>query len=150
KFAVTTSGAPDRPRAPGQPASPGEPRQLPGAVGRFRVQGRLGSGGFGTVYRAHDPELDRDVALKVPHPEVVESPRRLERFLREAKAAARLRHPHLVPVYDAGRDGGCYYVALAFVAGTTLADAVDAGPLEARRAARLAREVAEALAYAHG
>src|SRR5438105_854565 len=65
---------------------------LPEQVGRFLIRVRLGAGAFGAVYRAHDPNLDRDVALKVPHPGTLESPRAVERFLREAKAAARLHH----------------------------------------------------------
>src|SRR5262245_17831953 len=70
---------------------------VPGRVGRFIIRERLGAGGFGTVFRATDPELDRDVALKIPHQSTSNQPRRLERFGREAKAAARLRHPHIVP-----------------------------------------------------
>jgi WD40 repeat protein len=91
------------------------------------------------------------VALKVPNPGVLDTPARVQRFLREAKAAANLRHPHIVPVHDAGKDGDRHYIAAAFVDGKPLADAVpDDGGLPFERATRLARELAEALAYAHG
>ncbi len=120
-------------------------------VGRFVVRSKLGEGAFGAVYRAYDPQLDREVALKVPHAAVLDSPKRVERFLREAKAAANLRHPHIVPVFDAGTDHGQHYIASAFISGQKLADAVEAsdGGLDFERAARLVRELAEALAYAH-
>src|SRR4051812_7208418 len=71
-------------------------------VGRYQLQEKLGSGAFGTVYRAYDPQLDREVALKLLHPEALASPQAVERFRREARAAARMQHPHIVPVYDAG------------------------------------------------
>jgi WD40 repeat protein len=119
-------------------------------VGRFPIRARLGSGAFGTVYRAYDPQLDREVALKVPHPGTLDTPQRVERFLREARSAARLRHPHIVPVFDAGRDGNHYYIASAFIPGKPLGDAVVGNGLDPRRAARITRELAEAVAYAHG
>jgi hypothetical protein len=121
----------------------------PARIGRFVIQARLGSGGFGDVYRAHDPRLDRDVALKVPRPGMLNTPDRVERFLREARAAARLNHPRIVSVHEAGQDGDQYYIASAFIPGCTLADAVAGGPLDCRRAARLVAELADALAYAH-
>jgi WD40 repeat protein/tRNA A-37 threonylcarbamoyl transferase component Bud32 len=102
------------------------------------------------VYRAYDPHLEREVALKVPQAGTLDSPKAVERFLREAKAAAQLRHPHIVPIYDAGRDGAQYFIASAFIAGRTLAAAVDADePPTPRRSAEIVRALAEALAYAH-
>jgi WD40 repeat protein len=100
------------------------------------------------VYRAYDPQLDREVALKIPQSSVLNNPRRVERFLREARAAAQLRHPHIVPIYDAGRDGSHYFIASAFIAGQTLAATLDE-PMAFARAARIARELAQALAHAH-
>jgi serine/threonine protein kinase len=134
---------------------PADPRTAgPGpevaAVGRFRVRRKLGEGAFGAVYRAYDPQLDREVAVKVPHPAVLANPKRVERFLREAKAAARLRHPHIVPVFDAGKDGEGLYIASAFVEGKPLSDVVGEAGTDFPRAARLVRELCEALAYAHG
>ncbi len=132
--------------------APSTPAASPQMIGRFEVRGKLGAGAFGAVYRAYDPQLDREVALKVPHAAVLDNPKRVQRFLREAKAAANLRHPHIVPVYDAGKDGEQYYIASAFIRGQKLADAVEAsdGGLAFDRTARLVWELAEALAYAHG
>src|SRR5205814_1839956 len=130
------------------PASPPVSRPSPShtdlqSVGRFVVRGKLGSGAFGTVYRAYDPQLDREVALKVPNPGVMTDPKRAERFLREAKAAANLRHPHIVPVFDAGQDGDQYYIASAFIDGKPLADTIDERGTDFARAARIVRELAE-------
>src|SRR5689334_7891723 len=88
--AATSDGRGDgtRPTAP-PPARP-VPTASTQMVGRFVVRGKLGAGAFGAVYRAHDPQLDREVALKVPHAAVLDSPKRVEQFLREAKAAAGL------------------------------------------------------------
>ncbi len=121
----------------------------PDFIGRFEVRSRLGAGAFGTVYRAYDPQLDREVALKVPQGGAMETPKQVERFLREAKAAAQLCHPHIVPIYDAGRDGSHYYIASAFVKGRTLSRAADDGKLPFQQGTQIVRELAEALAYAH-
>ena len=107
------------------------------SLGRFVVRDRLGAGAFGTVYRAYDPHLEREVALKVPNPGSMDTPKRVERFLREAKAAARLRHPHIVPVFDAGQDGDRYYIASAFIDGQPLAEAIAEDGMEFERAARI-------------
>ena len=122
---------------------------LPARIGRFEVRALLGAGGFGSVYRAHDPLLGREVALKVAHPGLVENPAQRERFLREGRAAARLRHPHLVPVFDAGCEGGTYYMAAAYVEGKTLATARKQSELDLRQSVAVVRQLAEALAYAH-
>ena len=131
------------------PARSSLPTAAPSTVGGFVIRARLGAGAFGTVYRAYDPQLEREVALKVPNPGVLTDATRIERFLREAKAAARLRHPHIVPVFDAGTDGDQYYIASAFVDGKPLSDDIPERGTDFARAARLARELAEALAYAH-
>jgi eukaryotic-like serine/threonine-protein kinase len=118
-------------------------------IGRFLIRTQLGSGAFGTVFRAFDPQLDRELALKIPNASVLDTPKRVERFLREAKAAANLRHPHIVPVFDAGRDGGHLYIASAFVDGKPLSDAIKERGLAFPVAARIVRDLAEALSYAH-
>jgi serine/threonine-protein kinase len=89
------------------------------------------------------------VALKIPHATTLYSPERTERFLAEAKAAARLRHPHIVPVYEAGCDGLWHYIAAAFIEGRSLAQVLADGPIDFRRGADIVRQLAEALAYAH-
>ncbi len=114
----------------------------------------MGVGGFGVVYRAKDPQLQRSIALKLlktTGDDQRDQPR-IERFLLEGRAAARLRHPNIVPVFDAGKDeeSGEYYLAAAFIEGKSLASLVDEGPLEPRVAATITAQVARALAYAHG
>jgi hypothetical protein len=131
------------------PAAPAEDA-APNCVGRFQVRAEVGAGAFGTVYRAYDPQLDREVALKVPRPGTLNTPKRVGRFLREGRTAARLCHPHIVPVYDAGQDDGQFYIASAFIEGRPLADALGEGPFEYRRAAEVTHDLAAALAYAHG
>jgi len=129
---------------------PPAPADMPAQVGRFQIRSLLGKGAFGTVYRAHDPQLVREVALKVPHPALLDNPRILERFQREARALAGLRHPNIVPVFDVGCDQGTHYLATGFLAGQTLGDAIDEGKLTWEESAAIVQELAEALAYAHG
>ncbi|HZT79629.1 MAG TPA: protein kinase, partial [Gemmataceae bacterium] len=143
----TDSGGPWTCPAPPPPDPPD--RSLPKRIGRFLIRKKLGEGGFGTVYLAYDPQLQRDVAVKVPRAESL-SGRAIRRFLGDARAAARLRHPHIVPVFDAGFDGHVYYIASAYVNGGTLAAAIRSqAPFDSTRAARVARALADALAYAH-
>jgi hypothetical protein len=119
-----------------------------GSVGRFLLREPLGGGGFGQVYRAYDPRLDRDVALKVlKKPEA--GARVLERFFREARAAARLDHPHIVAVHDTGRDGGRFWIAYQYVPGRPLSRYREQLPLDGAVAARIVRDLADALDHAH-
>ncbi len=129
--------------------SPSVLQEVPRQIGRFVIRAHVGAGACATVYRAHDPQLDRDVALKVPHAGTLDTPQSIERFLGEAKAAARLRHPRIVPVYEAGSDGSTYYIASAFIEGRTLAQRFGNVPLPPRRAAEIVHQLALALAYAH-
>lgn len=133
-----------------QPAIVPGGSHLPEKIGRFQVRSRLGGGAFGSVYRAYDPQLEREVALKVPHPDTLANPRSMQRFLDEAKAAARLHHLHIVPIHEVGQDGNIPFIVSSFIEGRTLADAIDEGLLDCRQSARLVAEVADALAYAHG
>jgi serine/threonine protein kinase len=119
-------------------------------LGRFRIVGLLGEGRHATVYRAADPTLEREVALKLLRTGAPRSSRAFERFLGEARALARLRHPRIVSVYEAGRDGDQLYIALALIEGTSLAEVVAGSRLTHRRGAEIVAELAEALAYAHG
>jgi tRNA A-37 threonylcarbamoyl transferase component Bud32 len=118
-------------------------------LGRFEIRERIGAGGYATVYRAHDSQLDREVALKVPRSVVLENPRAKVRFLREARAASQLRHPNIVPIFDAGREGDYYYIAFAFIEGRTLAQALKKEEIGFEQAARIVMTLAQALAYAH-
>src|ERR1035438_3240933 len=81
-------------------------------IGRYTILGRLGKGGFGEVFLAHDDDLNRAVAIKVPRPERISRPEDIEAYLNEARILASLDHPHIVPVYDVGRtdDGLCFVV----------------------------------------
>jgi WD40 repeat protein/serine/threonine protein kinase len=127
--------------------SPHTPRSL----GRFQIERKLGQGGFGIVFLAHDPELGRKVALKVPHTAGLLSPELRRRFLNEARAAARLEHPYIVPVYEAGEIGALCYIVTAYCEGPTLADWLkeQTGPVPERTAAALVACLAEAIAYTH-
>jgi WD40 repeat protein/tRNA A-37 threonylcarbamoyl transferase component Bud32 len=118
-------------------------------IGRFQVLETLGQGAFGTVYRARDPELDRAVAVKVPRAGNLSGPQELDRFLREARSVAQLRHPSIVAVHEVGQQDGLPYLVSDFVSGVTLADLLSARRLGFREAAELVAAVADALQYAH-
>jgi tRNA A-37 threonylcarbamoyl transferase component Bud32 len=118
-------------------------------LGRFELQSSVGTGAFGTVYKARDPQLDRMVAVKVPRPGSLPEGQELDRFIHEARSAAHLRHPAIVPVYEAGQDDGPPYLVTDFVEGVTLADRLTAGPFPFREAAELTSTVADALDYSH-
>jgi eukaryotic-like serine/threonine-protein kinase len=118
-------------------------------LGRFRILEMLGEGQHAIVYRAYDPVLERNVALKVPRPGVIKTTKGLERFLGEAKALARLRHPQIVPVFEAGCAGDRHYMAMALIEGSSLAQRIGESGLELHRSAEIVAELAEALAYAH-
>jgi tetratricopeptide (TPR) repeat protein/predicted Ser/Thr protein kinase len=91
-------------------------------VGRFIVHRALGMGGAGVVYAAHDPDLDRTIALKILHSELADRPNARARFVREAQALARLSHPNVIAVYDIGVADGCTFIAMEYIAGRTFAD----------------------------
>lgn len=118
-------------------------------LGPYRIVAPLGRGGMGSVYRAHDAALERHVALKVLPAEFLHDPAFAERFRREAQVAAKLEHPHVVPVYAYGIEAGRPWMAMRLVAGGSLAQRVQAGPLSPVTTTALLRDVAEALDYAH-
>ncbi len=124
---------------------------LPGALeGRYRLERELGRGGMGVVYLARELRLERQVALKVLPPDLARSPELRERFLREARTAAQLSHPNIVPIYHADESGGFAFFAMGFVDGETLADHIRSrGRLSPSETVRILREVAWALAYSH-
>jgi len=109
----------------------------------------LGSGGFAAVFRAHDPFLQRDVAIKVLDPDLGLSADLEEQFLHEARIIAGTEHPHIVPLYAAESRGGLLYLVMRLLPGQSLADRIKAGKLPPAEAARLALEVGRALAAAH-
>ena len=121
------------------------PRDLPG----YELREELGRGGMGVVYRAWQPSLQRDVAVKLILRGTLASADDLARFQAEAEAAGRLQHPNIVPIYEvASHDGQCYF-SMQLVQGVTLAEKLAEGPLPAREAVRLMATVARAIHYAH-
>ena len=126
--------------------------QMIGTVlsGRYKLEAKLGSGGMSTVYLAKDGTLDRDVAVKVMHREMSEQPDQLERFRQEARAVAKLSHPNVVAVIDAGEDGGHPYIVFEYVEGETLKQRIArVGALDAQEALAYAIEIARGLTVAH-
>jgi WD40 repeat protein/tRNA A-37 threonylcarbamoyl transferase component Bud32 len=118
-------------------------------LGRFDIVDTVGTGSFGTVYMARDPELDRVVAVKVPRAGILSSSDAIQRFLREARSVAQLHHPSIVPVHEVGQQDGMPYLVTDFVHGLTLADLLTARRPSFREAAELVAAVADALQYAH-
>jgi eukaryotic-like serine/threonine-protein kinase len=118
-------------------------------LGRYHVLERLGQGGMGVVYRAYDPALRCERAIKVLPDDAVADVEARARLLREARAASRLLHPGICTVFDVGEDGGRAYIVMELVEGESLAARIARGPLDAHEVGRIAGEVADALAAAH-
>src|SRR2546421_9970887 len=114
--------------------------------GRYQVAGRIASGGMGEVYRAHDSVLAREVAIKVLHPQFAHDRGFVERFRREARAAAILNHPNIVGVYDWGSTDGTYFMVMEFVSGSNLRSLLaEYGRLEPAQAVEVCLPVLAAL-----
>src|SRR5256884_4380626 len=116
---------------------------------RYALERELGRGGMATVYLARDLRHGRPVAIKVLRPEIAATlgP---ERFLREIELAARLTHPHILPLHDSGQAGGSLYYVMPYIEGESLRDRLEReGQLPLEEALRITREVASALSYAH-
>ncbi|HEU5253927.1 MAG TPA: protein kinase [Solirubrobacterales bacterium] len=131
---------------------PSTSSQMIGTVlsGRYKLEAKLGSGGMSTVYLARDTTLDRPVAVKVMHREMSEQADQLERFRQEARAVAKLSHPNVVAVIDAGEDGGHPYIVFEYVEGETLKQRINrVGALDPQEALAYAIEVARGLTVAH-
>src|SRR6266700_3293657 len=119
-------------------------------AGRYSLERELGRGGMGVVYLAREVRLDRPVAIKLLPPSKATDPKLRERFLREARTAAKLSHPNVIPIHAVEEIGGFVFFAMAYVEGETLTERVRRrGPLAPQDATRLLREIAWALAYAH-
>jgi serine/threonine-protein kinase len=123
---------------------------LPERVGPYQVKREIGAGGFGLVYLAYDPDVRREVALKVLHTHRLDQPGVVDRFQREACATARLRHPGIVQLYDYSRDGPPYYLATEYVEGVDLHSWVTGRGLGPVECADLLARIAEAIDHAHG
>jgi beta-lactam-binding protein with PASTA domain/tRNA A-37 threonylcarbamoyl transferase component Bud32 len=118
--------------------------------GRYRVEEELGRGGMAKVYRGNDTVLGRPVAVKILAPQFADDPSFVDRFRREAQAAARLNHPNLVSVYDTGSDDGIHFIVMEYVEGKTLADYLTGGGrIMPQRAIEIAEAVSQALTAAH-
>jgi len=116
--------------------------------GRYRLLRRIGSGGMADVWLAEDPHLQRRVALKILHRRFAQDREFVERFRREAEAAAGLSHPNIVAVYDRGEVEGTYYIAMQLLEGRSLKQLIDQG-IAPEQSAGLIRQVLEAAGYAH-
>jgi WD40 repeat protein len=127
----------------------GEKTFVPRTVGPYLLVGRIGEGGMGAVYRARQLPLNRDVAVKMILSGPYASPQMVARFRTEGQAVARLKHPHVVEIYDFDEHDGQPYFAMELVEGGSLADRLKKGPLPPRQAAELVRAVAEAIESAH-
>ncbi len=117
-------------------------------IAHYVLQKRVGTGAFGSVWKAHDEALDRIVAVKIPRGGQL-APAQAERFLREARAVARLKHPNIVSVHEVGRVDGEIYIVSDFVDGVPLSTALASEPITTREAAELTMKIAEALHHAH-
>jgi serine/threonine-protein kinase len=134
---------------PDQPVDPFVGREL---LGQFRIEEVLGAGGMGTVYRARQTAIDRDVAIKILHPELTQNPDAVRRFQREAKVASKLDHPNVVKVYLFGQlpEDNSLYIVMPYLKGLSLQDVlVNRGALPVQRALHIATQICDGVAEAH-
>ena len=115
----------------------------------YRLLDQVGEGAFGVVYRAVQPQIGREVAIKAVHPELANHPDFVRRFEREAQIVARLEHPHVVPLYDYWREPNAAHLVMRFLRGGSVEGLLEAGPLEPSRAVAIVDQIASALAAAH-
>ena len=115
----------------------------------YRLLEQVGEGAFGVVYRAIQPQVGREVAIKAVHPELANHPDFVRRFEREAQIVARLEHPHIVPLYDYWREPDAAYLVMRFLRGGSVEELLEAGPLEPSRVVSIVDQIASALAAAH-
>jgi serine/threonine protein kinase len=118
-------------------------------LGRYEIRSQLGAGGMGEVYLAQDTKLDRKVALKVLPVDVAANRDRMERFVREAKAAAALNHPNIAHIYEIGESEGTNFIAMEFVDGVTLRQKIHQERIDLGKLLRYLQHAAEGLAKAH-
>jgi serine/threonine protein kinase len=141
----------DSHETPGDPLSPTDTASLlPERIGRFQIRRQLGQGGYGSVFLAYDPVLDREIALKVPLQKNSWSNEKAEKFVREARIAARLKHPRVITIYDADScENQGVFIAMEYVEGETLAQRLKRGRLSVAETVRLCSQVAEAIQLGH-
>ncbi|HZI47467.1 MAG TPA: protein kinase, partial [Pyrinomonadaceae bacterium] len=118
-------------------------------LGRYEVRSKIGEGGMGEVYLAHDTRLDRKAALKILPAAVASDPGRMHRFVQEAKSASGLNHPNIITIYEIDETDSGHFIAMEFVEGETLRERMEAGPLKLNQAVKIATQTASALAAAH-
>jgi serine/threonine protein kinase len=118
-------------------------------LGHYEITVRIGAGGMGEVWRAHDTRLERDVALKVLPAEALADETARARLVREARLASQLNHPHICTIYDVGETDGQTYIAMELLEGQALSARVAEGPLPVDQVLRYGQQVADALAHAH-
>jgi serine/threonine-protein kinase len=118
-------------------------------ISHYKIVEKLGEGGMGVVYKAHDSHLDRTVAIKVLPPQKVADPESKRRFVQEAKAASALNHPNIVTVHDAASDAGLDFIVMEFIVGKTLREAIGKKGLKLDLALKYGAQIADALAAAH-
>lgn len=118
-------------------------------IGPYRITARVGAGGMGEVFKAWDPRLEREVAIKLLHPAIAGDADRQKRLLAEGRAASALNHPNIVRVYDADVDGDSYYLVSEWLEGRSLRDELVHGALPLRRLLDLSVQIADGLAAAH-
>ena len=118
-------------------------------MGRYRILGKIGEGGMGVVYRARDSELNRDVAVKLLREDLAGDPQFIERFKREAQVLASLNHSNIASIFGIEEFDGARALVMEFITGTTLSDRMARGALSLREALHIARQIAQALEYAH-
>src|SRR5881409_3936100 len=116
----------------------------------YRIVSKLGEGGMGVVYKAHDTHLDRPVAIKVLPPDKVADPARKQRFVQEAKAASALNHPNIVTIHDVGSCNGMDFIVMECIEGKTVGELIPPKGLRPAQAVHHAVQIADALAKAHG
>src|SRR5579871_3168247 len=145
-----SSAADCQPAGTDDPAALAVPAAQPQHIGRYRIERALGQGGFGLVYLAHDDQLQRLVAIKVPHARLVAQTTDAEAYLTEARAVAHLDHPNIVPVYDVGSTAQypCFVVS-KYIEGSTLARRIKKSRPSLIEAVKLVADVAEALRHAN-
>ena len=118
-------------------------------LGHYEIRSKIGEGGMGEVYLAHDTRLDRKVALKILPADVASNRDRMERFVREAKSSAALNHPNIATIHEIGESDGVNFIAMEFIDGVTLREKIHKEQTELRKLLRYLQHAAEGLAKAH-